>query len=295
MPVTIDIPTEPGFSRSEFRLVRAIGQVASPYTGSYVTQEYDAVYWTCEVSLPPMRRDQAVNWQSFLTKLRGPINYFKFQDPDAVSNQGTYSTAYLESHHRVSDTSTTLTFTASTKKISSNELVFGNAKVGDFFVVTGATNSNNNGTFKIVTLGTGGETGNTVVVDRDLTNESSTASCKVQSNIKGALGLNLRASTNSATGTIKKGDYLQIQSTSNTTANPSQLVLVVEDATLTTDSGKDFYSVQIEPKLRSDFTAGNYAVFTNPKGLFRMVTSETSWSADNVSNYGIAFSCIEVV
>ena len=201
----------------------------------------------------------------------------------------------LESHHRVSDTNTTLSFNATTKKISSNELVFGNAKVGDFFVVTGATNSNNNGTFQIVTLGTGGETGNTVVVDRDLTTESSTASCKVQSNIKGALGLNLRASTNSATGTIKKGDYLQIQSTSNTTANPEQLVLVVEDATLTTDSGKDFYSVQIEPKLRSDFTAGNYAVFTNPKGLFRLVTSETSWSADNVSNYGIAFSCIEVV
>ncbi len=295
MPQVIDMPTEPGFVRSEFRLVRAIGQVQSPYTGHYSTQEYDAVYWQAEVSLPPMRRETAVNWQSFLTKLRGPINYFKFIDPDAKTNQGTYSTSYLESHLRILDTSTTLSFTASTKKISSNELIFGNAKVGDFFVVTGATNGTNNGTFKIVTLGTGGEAGNTVVVDRDLVDESATASCKVQSNIKGALGLNLRASTNSATGTIKKGDYLQIQSASDTTSDPAQLVLVVEDATVTTDSGKDFYSVQIEPKLRGALASGHYVVYQNPKGLFRMTNSDQQWQADNVSNYGIAFSCVEVV
>ena len=50
-----------------------------------------------EVSLPPMRRDVAVNWQSFLLNLNGSVNTFKFADPDALSNTGTYSTAFLTS------------------------------------------------------------------------------------------------------------------------------------------------------------------------------------------------------
>ena len=289
MPRTLDMPTTPNFVQSEFRLVRAIGQVQSPYTGDYQTQEYDAVYWQCEVSLPPMRRDVAVNWQAFLTQLKGPINYFKMSDPDAKTNTGTYSTSYLEANARINDTSETLSFSGST--ITAGTSVFTNAVVGDFIVITGATNGANNGTFRIQTK----TSATVVVVDRDLVTESNTGGCKVRQNIKGAEGLSLRASTNSATGTIKKGDYLQIQSATNTTSNPAQLVLVVEDATKTTDSGKDKYSVRIEPKLRQDLADNNYVVFSNPKGLFRLTTPDTSWSADAISNYGIGFSVVEVV
>ena len=107
----------------------------------------------------------------------------------------------------------------------------------------------------------------------------------------------LRASTNSATGSVVQGDYLQIQSTSNTSGTPSQIVMVTQTATATSAGGsaKDYYAVRIEPKLRSDLTAGNYAVFTNPKGTFRLISNEVSWSADRISNYGISFSCIEVI
>ena len=157
--------------------------------------------------------------------------------------------------------------------------------------MTGATNEENNGTHKVTTV----TSATVVVVDSDLTTESNTASCKVRSNVKGATGLNLLASTNSATGTIKKGDYLQIQSSASTTGTPTQLVMVTEDATLTTDSGKDFYGVQIQPKLRTDLATGNYVVFTNPKGTFRLLTNEVNWSADNISNYGISFACVEVI
>jgi hypothetical protein len=134
-----------------------------------------------------------------------------------------------------------------------------------------------------------------VVTDSTLTTESSTASCKVRTNVKGATGLSLLASTNGASGTIKKGDYLQIQANSNTTGTPSQIVMVTEDATATTDSGKDFYGVAIQPKLRSDLANSNYVVFTNPKGVFRLMSNEVSWSADRISNYGISFSCTEVI
>lgn len=283
------MPTSPNFTRSNWTLVRTVGTTVSPFTGKTKTQEFDGVYWTAEVNLPPMRRSQAVEWQSFLLELNGTVNHFKFADPDALTNTGTYSTGFLTSELRTNSSSVTLSF--SNQTITAGASTFSGAKVGDFIVVTGATNEDNNGTHKITTV-----TSNTVVVTSStFTTESNTASCKVRTNVKGATGLCLLASTNAASGTIKKGDYLSIQSAASSTGTPAQLVMVTEDATATTDSGKDFYGVAIQPKLRSDLASGHYAVFTNPKGTFRLTTNEVSWSADRISNYGISFSCIEVI
>lgn len=285
----ITMPTSPNFVRSNWSLVRTVGTTTSPFTGKTKTQEFDGVYWVADVTLPEMRRSQAVEWQSFLLELNGSVNQFKFADPDALTNTGSYSTAFLSSNHRTSNTSVTLSFSNTT--ITAGASTFASAKVGDFIVVTGAVNEDNNGTHKITSISS-----NTVVVtDSTFTTEANTASCKVRTNVKGATGLCLLASTNAANGTIKKGDYLQVQSNSNTTGTPAQIVMVTEDATATTDSGKDFYGVAIQPKLRSDFANGNYVVFTNPKGTFRLTTNEVSWSADRISNYGISFSCIEVI
>lgn len=289
MAKLITMPTTPNFITSNFTLVRTVGVTVSPFTGQTKTQEYDGVYWIAEVSLPPMRRSVAVNWQTFLLELNGAVNHFKFADPDALSNLGTYDTAFLTSNKRVDSNSVTLSFSSST--ITAAASTFSGAKAGDFIVVTGAVNEVNNGTHKIVT-----RTSNTVVVTSStLTTESNTQSCKVKTNVKGATGLCLLASTNAATGTIKKGDYLSIQSAANSTGSPAQLVMVTEDATVTTVSGKDFYGVKTEPKLRSDLAENHYVVFTNPKGTFRMISNEVSWSADRVSNYGLGFSCIEVI
>ena len=283
------MPTSPNFTRSNWSLVRTVGTTVSPFTGKTKTQEFDGVYWTADVVLPPMRRSQAVEWQSFLLELNGTVNHFKFADPDALTNTGTYSTAFLTSELRTNSSSVTLSFSAST--ITAGASTFSGAKVGDFIVVTGATNEDNNGTHKITSVSSNTE----VVTSSTFTTESNTASCKVRTNVKGATGLSLLASTNAATGTIKKGDYLSIQSAASSTGTPAQLVMVTEDATATTDSGKDFYGVAIQPKLRSDLATGHYAVFTNPKGTFRLTSNEVSWSADRISNYGISFSCIEVI
>lgn len=283
------MPSTPNFTRSNFRLIRTIGQTVSPFTGQTKTQEFDAVYWQADVTLPPMKRSVAVNWQTFLMELKGTTNHFKFADPDALTNTGTYSTNYLEADKRVDNTSVTLSFSGNT--ITAGASTFGSARAGDFIHVTGATNDVNNGTHKITT-----KTSTTVVVvDTDLTTESSTTGCKVRQNVKGATGLSLLASTNAASGTIKKGDYLGILSSASESGTPSQLVMVMEDATATSDAGKDFYSVKTEPKLRSDLADGNYVIFNNPKGLFRLVGNEVEWSADRASTYGISFSCIEVV
>ena len=135
------MPTSPNFVRSNWSLIRTVGTTTSPFTGKTKTQEYDGVYWTAEVSLPPMRRADASNWQSFLLELNGSVNHFKFADPDALTNTGTYSTAHLISEHRTSDTSETLSFSGSTLTAATS--IFSNALEGDFIVVTGAVNERN--------------------------------------------------------------------------------------------------------------------------------------------------------
>ena len=293
MPRTIAMPTTPNFISSEFRLIRSQAVLQSPFSFKYNTQEFDGVYWSADVTLPVMRRSIAVNWQSFLMQLKGQENYFKFADPDALANKGTYSTTHLIADPRINNTNVTLSFNATTSVITAGTALTGLA-VGDFFHITGAVNPENNGTHKITNIA---GTNTQFTSDKTLVTESSTASCKVRQNIKGAEALSLEASSNSGTGTIKVGDYLQIQSTSSTTTNPVQLVQVVEDATETSQGGSalNHFSVRIEPKLRSDFADGSFAVFTNPKGLFRLVSPEIGWSADQASNYGISFSCIEVI
>ena len=171
MAKLITMPTTPNFVRSNFSLVRTVGTTISPFTGKTKTQEYDGVYWTAEVSLPPMRRDVASNWQSFLLDLNGPVNTFKFTDPDALTNNGTYTTAHLTSELRTNNTNVTLSFN-SNGTLTANASTFANTKVGDFIVVTGATNEENNGTHKVTTV-----TSNTVIVtDGDFPTESRTAS-----------------------------------------------------------------------------------------------------------------------
>ena len=288
MSKEITMPTTPNFLSSEFVLVRTIGQTVSPFTGQQKTQEFDANFWQATVSLPPLNRSTAVNWQSFLARLKGPTNVVQFTDPDAKTGSGTYDSNDLKANKRIDNTNVTLSFAGNT--ITAEASTFGSANVGDYIVVTGATNEANNGTHKITTV----TSATVVVVDNDLTTESNTASCKVQQNIKGAQGLSLLGDTNSATGTLAVGDYLGVLSGSTTTDQPVQLVMVTEVSTETSGTPNK-YSVGIEPKLRQDIADNVLIKFNNAKGLFRLFDTDVSWSANRTSIYQISFVCVEVI
>lgn len=291
----IAMPSTPNFVSSQFRLLRSVGVTQSPFTGHLKTQEFDSVGWEAQLTLPKMRRATAVNWQSFFMQLRGPVNVFKFADPDALTNRGTYDTAHLIADPRINQTSVTLSFTASNSRVTAGSSVFGDLVTGDFIHITGPTKPENTGTFKVTNAVSG--TVLEISGDSAILDESNVSSCKVRQNVKGASALSLEASTNSATGTILVGDYLQIQGAADSTSNPVQLVQVVENATETSQGGSalNHFSLRIEPHLRTDFADGNFAVFTNPKGLFRLNSNVVSWSGDRLSNYNFAFSCSEVV
>jgi len=282
----IDIPTNHNFATVKFTLNRNIATSRSVFTNKQRLQEYDGVYWSAEVTLPPMQRADALEWTTFLTRLQGTKNTFLLGDPSHTTNLGTYDDNHLATEARVNDLSETLTFTASTSRIDANNEIFSNLFAGDFVVISGANNDANNGTFKITSV----PADDAIVVDKTLVNETNTSGCKIRQNIKGATGLALtRVGTGS--GTIKKGDYLAVLDAATTSANPVQYVMVVEDATANSVD----YGVRIEPKLRADITAGHYVKFASPKGQFRLASNQTSWSVNEASIYGLAFTAIEVI
>ena len=295
MPKIIDIPTNVGFTSSDFSLTNTMGVTVSPFSGKTRTQDYEANYWTGRVTLAPMRRSQAVEWQSFLSALEGQKNYFKMVDPDGKVPQGTYNGSRFLGDVRVNNgtnvNSIALTFNGFV--ITAGSAIFTGLVVGDFFTVSGANNEENNQTYKIVT-----KNSNTIVtVDHAMTAEANTASCKVRQNIKGASALSLKASQTNVSGTVKAGDYLAVYSATSTNFdNIVQLVMATGDAVIT-DTTTDLYSIPIQPKLRQNLTDDHIVGFSTAvnRGLFRLDSNNVDWSANQNSIYNIVFSFVEVM
>ena len=295
MPKIIPIPTNVGFISSDFSLTNTMGVTVSPFSGKTRTQDYEANYWTGRVTLAPMRRSQAVEWQSFLSALEGQKNYFKMVDPDGKVPQGTYNGSRFLGDVRVNGgtnvTSIALTFNGSV--ITAGSTIFNGLVAGDFFTVSGANNEENNNTFKITTK----SNNSVVVVDHVLTAESGTAGCKVRQNIKGASALSLKAVNTNVLGTVKAGDYLAVYSAASTDADKIvQLVMATGDAVIT-NTTTDLYSVPIQPKLRQDLTDDHFVGFDTGvnRGLFRLDSNNVDWSANQNSVYNIVFSFVEVM
>lgn len=85
----LSYPTSPNFSQSRFQLMRRTGITQSPFTGTQQTFSYEKFsMWQATLTLPPMKRTQAAEWQAFFLKLRGRRGTFELGDPDATSPQG---------------------------------------------------------------------------------------------------------------------------------------------------------------------------------------------------------------
>lgn len=91
----LDMPTSPNFSQSTFGLQRFVSVGASPYTGYQQSHEWPFSNWTATLTLPPMKRAQAREWQSFLMKLHGRKGSFLLGDPDAKYPTGSIDTALV--------------------------------------------------------------------------------------------------------------------------------------------------------------------------------------------------------
>jgi len=82
------------------------------------------------------------------------------------------------------------------------------------------------------------------------------------------------------TGSLLAGDYIQLGSGAT-----ARLHKVLQDQTGDGD-------LEIWPALRDDYS-GATAIYTNPKGVFRLSQNVTSWAINNSSAYGISFEAVE--
>jgi len=90
-----------------------------------------------------------------------------------------------------------------------------------------------------------------------------------------------------STTIFKKGDYVQFGSGSS-----SKLHMIVAD--ITSDSSGNA-TLQIEPSLKTALTDDDVVTYSNTKAVMRMDSNELGWNANNVSLYGITYSCTEAL
>lgn len=193
------MPTSPAFTTSDWGIRRVVAVSESPFTGATQVQKYAKAQWYATLSLPPMKRSDASQWQSFFMQLEGRANTFLLGDPDAKTVLG-------------GNAPTSISVTSS--------------------AAIGATSVS-------LTIGAGKK--------------------------------------------LNKGSYLQFG-----TGSSSRLHMIVDD---NTGNG----AVTIQPPLKDAITTGTTVTFASAQGLFRMDTNELTWSANELSNYGITFSCSEAL
>lgn len=193
----ITMPTSPAFTKSEWGIQRTVSKSESPYTGSTQVHKYPKSQWYANLTLPPMKRAQAVAWQAFFLSTEGIANTFLLGDPDAKLVNGTATSCVVAVDGAIGDTQLNLTI--------------------------GAGN------------------------------------------------------------TLNRGSYIQLG-----TGSSSRLYMVVDD---NTSNGV----VSIQPSLKSAITVTTDATIVNAKGVFRMTGNDQSWSANEISIYGLTFSVIEAL
>lgn len=88
----------------------------------------------------------------------------------------------------------------------------------------------------------------------------------------------------SISGTLKAGDYLQIE-----TGDDARLYKVLDDVS---DGGT---SINIWPSLTKTPPDGAAVSFTDTVGNFRLRNNKNSWSIDEISKYGLEFEAVQVI
>lgn len=84
----LTMPTSVGFKTSRFSLERNVAVNRSTFSGKQQVYDFGLALWKATLTLPPMSRSQAGEWQAFFVSLRGRLGTFKMGDPDAKIPRG---------------------------------------------------------------------------------------------------------------------------------------------------------------------------------------------------------------
>lgn len=203
----LNFPTTTGITNIQLQALNSVAISQSPFSFRQQVVAHSGQRWGANITIPPLKREQAEEWVSFLLSLKGQVGTFLMGDPNCKIPRGSASSS------------------AGTPKVNG-----------------------------------GSQTGNTLAID----------------------GL-----PNNVTGYLKAGDYIQLGSGTNT-----QFYKTLTD-TNTTAGGNAL--LDIYPNLRSAPADNETVIVTDAKGIFRLQTSQTNWSIDSASVYGITFTAVEVL
>lgn len=89
------LPTHTGIRNISFRSVNAVAYEQSPFTFKGQAQAAAGQMWMADVTLPPMKRDDAEKWVAWLVSLRGQFGTFLLGDPVGCSARGTATSASI--------------------------------------------------------------------------------------------------------------------------------------------------------------------------------------------------------
>lgn len=158
----LTVPSSPYYQKSTWALQRKTAISVSPFSGAQQVYEYDYALWSATLTLPPMKRSDAANWQAFILKLHGRKGTFLLGDPDARTPRGTISGAVT---------------------------LGANASVGDFTISISTSQNNLVNAFRAgdyIQLGSGGTSKLYMIVDDVTTDGSGDADINIEPAIKTA-------------------------------------------------------------------------------------------------------------
>lgn len=93
--------------------------------------------------------------------------------------------------------------------------------------------------------------------------------------------------TNSTTGILKAGDYIQLGS-----ASTAQLYKVLDDVN---SNGSGQATLTLWPDLRSAPSDNAAITVANPKGVFRLSSNQQAWDINEATFYGMTFAAREAL
>lgn len=77
----LSLPTHTGIRSVTIRTINSVSYSRSPFTFAGQAQAFPGQMWAADVSLPPMKREDAAVWVSWLASLRGQYGTFLMGDP----------------------------------------------------------------------------------------------------------------------------------------------------------------------------------------------------------------------
>lgn len=84
----LSLPTQAGIRSVQLRANDLVSMNMSPFSAKQQVYKYTGQYWEADISLPPMKRDDAEYWITFLMKLNGSYGTFLLGDPNASTPRG---------------------------------------------------------------------------------------------------------------------------------------------------------------------------------------------------------------